>query len=368
MKKISLLAMLALTGAAAQAQTSVQLYGLIDAAVEHVSNVAAGGASRVRMTDLSGGIAPSRLGFRGTEDLGAGLKSVFTAEMGIAPDSGAMNQGGRAFGRQIFVGLSGGWGAVTLGRQYTMIGSSLADIDVMGPSQYALGSLDPYLPNARSDNAIAYRGTFSGVTVGATYSLGRDVGTAGGPGATSCAGEDAVDKRACRQWSALVRYDAARWGIAAAYDTYNGGTGALAAFGPTSSSLSDTRINVGAYGKFGPIKVGGGMLRRTNEGVTVATPTANPRSVIYYLGLAYDVTSALVIDGQISRYDLKDSGNDTRMAIVRATYNFSKRTAVYALVGNVRNGGTAARSVSAGNTVAPGGTQTGIMTGIKHSF
>ena len=64
-----------------------------------------------------------------------------------------------------------------------MLGGSLADADIIGPSQFALGSMDPYLPNARSDNAIGYRGKFGGVTVGATYSLGRDVSSAGGPGA-----------------------------------------------------------------------------------------------------------------------------------------------------------------------------------------
>lgn len=370
MKKTHLLAAtLALTGAAAaQAQSSVQIYGLYDASVERLTNVNAAGSSRIRMNDLSGGLAPSRLGFTGSEDIGGGLKAIFTLEMGIAPDSGVLNQGGRAFGRQSWVGLSGGWGAVTLGRVYTMIGGSFADADVIGPSQFSIGSLDPYLPNARSDNAISYRGRFGGVTAGATYSLGRDVSAAGGPGATNCAGESATDKRACRQVSALLRYDAASWGAAVAYDSYNGGTGAAAPFGPTSSSLSDTRVNVGAYGKFGPFKVGGGALRRNNEGVTVATATANPRSTIWYLGAAYQATPAVLLDGQILRYDLKNSGNDTNMALLRATYSFSKRTAVYLMAGHVSNKGSAARSVSAGNTVAPGGSQTGLMTGIKHSF
>lgn len=364
MKKTHLLAAtLALTGAAAaQAQSSVQIFGFYDAAVEHLSNVNAAGSSQVRMPHLTGGLGPTRLGFTGAEDLGGGLKATFMLEMGIAPDSGTLGQGGRAFGRQSFVGLSGSWGTVTVGRVYTMLGGSLAGIEVIGPSNYSIGSLDPYLPNARSDNAISYLGKFGGITAGATYSLGRDVSAAGGPGATNCAGESATDKKACRQWSALLRYDAANFGGAVGYDTYNGGTGAAAPFGPTSSALSDSRLNIAGYGKFGPVKVGGGVLRRDNEG---ATPS---RSNFWYLGATYQLTPAVALDAEIGRLDVKGSANDTNMAVLRGTYNFSKRTAVYAMLGNVRNKGTAARSIAAGATAGPGMRQTGIMTGIKHSF
>jgi predicted porin len=368
-KKTLLAAALALAGVTgAQAQSSVTIYGLLDTAIERVTNVDAAGSSRVRMPDLSGGGFPSRLGFRGVEDLGGGLSAIFTLEQGIAPDSGNLNQGGRAFGRQAFVGITGPWGSLTVGRQYTHLGASFADADVIGPSNFSLGSLDPYLPNARHDNSIVYRGTFSGFTAGLSYSLGRDASAAGGPGATNCAGESATDKSACRAKSFVLRYDAASWGVGAAYDTYNGGTGAAAAFGPTSSSLSDTRINFGAYAKFGALKVGGGVMRRNNEGVTVATATANPKSTLSYIGASYALSPAIVLDGQFSRYDLKDSANDTNMLILRGTYNFSKRTAVYALVGRVNNKGSAARSISSGNTAGPGLSQTGLMTGIRHTF
>ena len=369
MKKTHLLAAtLALAGtAAAQAQSSVQIYGFYDAAVERLSNVNAAGDSLVRMPNLTGGIGPTRLGFTGAEDLGGGLKAIFTLEMGIAPDSGAFNQGGRAFGRQSFVGLSGGWGSVTFGRVYTMLGGSIAGVDVIGPSNYSIGSLDPYLPNARSDNAISYQGKFGGFSAGATYSLGRDASAAGGPGATNCFGESGTDKRACRQWSALLRYDAANFGGTIGYDTYNGGAGAAAAFGPTSSSLSDSRLNLGAYGKFGPFKVGGGVLRRENEGVT-ASAANNPRSNLWYLGATYQLTPAVTFDAEVARLDVKDSANDTNMVVLRGIYSFSKRTAVYAMLGNVRNKGTAARSIASGATAGPGSRQTGIMTGLKHSF
>ncbi|MEG1771634.1 MAG: porin, partial [Comamonas sp.] len=85
------LGLLAAACGATQAQTSVMIYGLLDASVEHLTNATPAGASLTRMPGLTGS-APSRLGFRGTEDLGAGLKAVFTLESGLGVDSGTFNQ------------------------------------------------------------------------------------------------------------------------------------------------------------------------------------------------------------------------------------------------------------------------------------
>jgi predicted porin len=353
----------AIGSTAAVAQTSVQVYGLIDAAVERVTNTAPNGDSLTRMPNLSGGMMPSRLGFRGTEDLGGGLKAIFALENGFGPDSGTLNQGGRLFGRQAWVGVSGDWGALTVGRTYSMLFFSQFDVDIIGPSQFSIGSLDLYLPNNRNDNSISYKGTFSGLTVGATYSLGRDASNAGGPAATNCGGENASDDQACRAWSAMLRYDSKSWGAVVAYDTYNGGAGAAAPFSPTRSALSDSRLNAGGYVKFGPLKVSGGHMRHENEANAVT-----PRSHLNYLGAAYDLTPQWTIDGQVARLDFRNSANDTNMAVLRAMYAFSKRTAVYGMVGRVNNSGTAAVALSAGTTVLAGGSQNGVMTGIRHTF
>ncbi|AEK63538.1 Outer membrane porin protein 32 precursor; putative 3-hydroxyphenylpropionic acid porine [Collimonas fungivorans Ter331] len=72
----------------------------------YLSNVGAAKQGLVRMPNLTG-TTPSRIGFRGIEDLGNGLKGIFMLENGFAPDSGALNQGGRLFGRVSYVGLSG---------------------------------------------------------------------------------------------------------------------------------------------------------------------------------------------------------------------------------------------------------------------
>lgn len=345
----------------ALAQTSVTTYGIIDAAVEHYTNANAAGNSVTRMPSLGGGMFPSRLGFRGNEDLGGGLKAIFTLESGFTPDAGNLGQGGRLFGRQAFVGVAGDWGQLTLGRNYNMLFYSTLDVDTFGPSQYGLGSLDSFVPNSRSDNSLAYKGTFNGFTVGATYSFGRDTSAAGGPAGTNCAGENAADHKACREVSALLRYDSAAWGVTAAYDRLNGGTGA--AFGLSSSDRTDSRVHLGAYAKLANWKVGGGIIRRDNEG-----NATTPRSNLYYLGAAYKLSPALTIDGQLGRLDLHDSANDANQVLLRGIYDLSKRTSVYLAAGHINNKGASAVTLTAGGSVGAGLSQTGIITGVKHSF
>jgi predicted porin len=172
----------------AHAQTDVTVYGIIDAALAHLDQVDAAGHSVTRMPSLSGSL-PSRIGFRGSEDLGGGLSVVFALESGFNPDVGTLGQGGRLFGRQAWVGLKGKWGTLQIGRVLNMTYFAVAKSDVLGPNLFSINSIDLYLPNARSDNAVSYVGTFSGLTVGATYSLGRDASSAGGPSATGCPGE-----------------------------------------------------------------------------------------------------------------------------------------------------------------------------------
>ena len=344
-----------------QAQSNITTYGIIDAAVEYYSNADAAGNSVIRMPSLGGGMFPSRLGFRGTEDLGGGLKAIFVLENGFAPDTGTLGQGNRLFGRQANVGLSGNWGQVTLGRNYNMLTTSTYDVDIIGPSQYGLGSLDSFIPNGRSDNSVAYRGTFSGVTVGGAYSLGRDTSSAGGPAGTNCGGESATDAMQCREWSAMLRYDGQGVSLFSAYDRIYGGP--LASGGLTTSDKTDSRFHVAALVKQGDWKVGGGVISRRNEG-----STTQQRSNLVYLGAAYNVTPLLTIDGQIAKLDYKNSGNDTSQVLLRGIYNLSKRSAVYLAIGRIDNDGTAALALSAGGSVGAGKTQNGIITGIKHNF
>lgn len=346
----------------AQAQ-SVTTYGVLDQAVEYVGNVT-GGRGINRIPTLTGSV-PSRLGFRGAEDLGDGLRALFTLEQGFGVDTGTLGQGGRAFGRQAFVGLSGDWGTVSLGRQYTMLFWSILDADILGPNLYGTGSLDSYIPNARADNSIAYRGTFSSFTVGATYSLGRDAVNAGpSPAGTNCPGENGADKNACREWSVMGKYDGPGWGAALAVDTIKGGAGAFA--GLTSSALQDQRISANGYVKFGSAKLALGLIRRDNE----ASPVT-PKSDLWYLSGAYSVTPLLSMEGMVSTLKIKSGSNKATLVGLRGTYFLSKRTAVYATAGHIANDGALALSVSSGqpgSNPAAGASQSALAAGIRHTF
>jgi predicted porin len=349
----------ALSLAASLAQADgVTIYGLLDVAIEHYTNADAQGHSMTRMPNLTG-TAPSRIGLKGSEDLGGGWAAEFNLESGIALDSGSLNNGQRMWGRAANVGLATPYGRVLLGRQATMLGTALST-HVMGPGLYAIGSHDSYLPNAFADNAMGYQGRFGAWMVGATYSLGRDTATSGGPAATSCAGESSTDQQACREWSAVVKYDQPGWGLAVAQDTLYGGTGAT--LGLSSSDYSDSRMLASGWVQFGDVKLSGGLLHRERR---IATTTITN---LAYLGLRVPLSAAVTLDTELSRMNTVDSPNDSTLLAVRATYAFSKRTAVYATAGRMLNAGQAANPVSAGGTVVAGMDQTGVAAGLRITF
>jgi predicted porin len=354
-------ALLAGAGAsAAMAQSNVTVYGLVDTGLVYTTNVNAAGANMTKMPSLTGSF-PSRLGFRGAEDLGGGLQAVFTLEMGLSMDTGTMGQGNRLFGRQATVGLKGDFGTVSVGRQINMTYLAMIKSDVLGPNLFAIGSIDPYLPNARSDNSIAYLGNFNNFVVGATYSTGRDASAAGGPAATGCAGEVAGNAKACRQITGMLAYETPEYGLNTSYDILYGNVGAAA--GLTSSDNSDKRVTVNGYVKVGAVKIGGGVVDRTTRAATGLS-----ESDLYYLGASYPVTPLTTLDVQVARRDTKNSASDVDMAVARLTYYLSKRTAVYGALGRMKNSGTSAVALDAGGSVGAGLTQNGLMAGLRHSF
>ncbi|WP_034300493.1 porin [Herbaspirillum sp. RV1423] len=346
--------------AAAVAQSSVTIYGIIDTGVEYLNHTNAAGQGKLRTLPLTG-LLPSRIGFRGTEELGGGLRAFFNLESGFVPTTGGMGQGNRLFGRQSNVGLADSvWGTVTLGRQYNMTAISMINADIMGPANHGLSNMDSYLPNTRSDNALGYMNKIGNTTVGATYSFGRDTSTAGGPAATSCAGETAGDFQACKQWTALVKYDTATWGVATAYDTLRGGPGAGNLL--TSSNYKDNRASFNGWFKVGDLKLGGGLIARHLQ------RAVDINYNLWYLGASYPLSPALQIEGQVAHLDTRNSPDDSTLGTARAIYYLSKRTSLYASYAYIKNRGNAAIAVSSGSTVGAGQNQSSVMAGIRHTF
>jgi predicted porin len=215
---------------------------------------------------------------------------------------------------------------------------------------------------------VAWRGTFNALSLGATYSLGRDSAnpTPNNPAGTNCGGESATDASACREWSLMAKYKQPTWGLAAAIDELHGGSGSWAVAGLTSSALKDRRTTLNGFFNLGSVKLAGGIIKRDNEG-----SATTPRSDLIFVGATYPVTSNFTVDGQLSQLKYDNSANKAQLTVLRGTYSLSKRTALYAALGQIANDGTLAISVSGGapgSNPAAGASQTGVVAGLRHSF
>ncbi|MGO3125511.1 MAG: porin [Advenella sp.] len=164
MKK-TLLAAALVTGFAgvAHAETSVTLYGLVDAGVGYQQTKVTRGDAFTKTRDIgliNGVKNGNRWGLKGTEDLGNGTSAIFQLESGFDLGNGHSSQGGRLFGRKAIVGLTGdSWGTLTLGRQYNVADDFISPIDPFGTSFFQAGIVDGAFgssPSARMDNSIKY--------------------------------------------------------------------------------------------------------------------------------------------------------------------------------------------------------------------
>ncbi|WP_250528458.1 porin [Caballeronia sp. GAWG2-1] len=180
--KFMICATLGILASPTWAQSSVTLYGIIDAGLTFNSN--ANGERQYAMT--SGNQSGSRLGFRGLEDLGGGLSTVFNIEAGYSTTTGAMGQNGTLFGRQAYVGIiSKSYGQVTLGRQYSTLYDFFAGL-TSGNTWAAVGTgygshpadLDNLDSSNRVNNTVKYQtAVYHGFSMGTMYSFGNVAGT-----------------------------------------------------------------------------------------------------------------------------------------------------------------------------------------------
>jgi GBP family porin len=240
MKKTLMVA--ALTGVfatAAHAQSSVTLYGLIDAGITYTNNQ--NGHSNWQATD--GAVNTSRWGLRGSEDLGGGLKAIFTLENGFNVMNGTLRQDGRLFGRQAFVGLaSDQFGAVTLGRQYDSVVDYLGPLALTGTQYGGTFTAHPFdndnLDNSfRVDNSVKFQSAnYGGFKFGGLY------------GFSNAAGEFSNN----RAYSVGGSYNYGGLNVAAAYLQLNNNVGALGAITNTAGAVDgDNTLLAGRQRTFG---------------------------------------------------------------------------------------------------------------------
>lgn len=171
---------------AASAQSSVTLYGVVDAGLTAVSNQVAnasqmksGGSSMVGLT--GGNIQGSRWGLRGAEDLGGGLKTIFTLESGFSVINGQQDTAGNLFNRQAFIGLTNEFGAVTLGRQYDSVVDYLGPLSATGTwggTYFAHPGDNDNLNNTiRINNSVKFQSAdYAGLSFSGVYGFSNQAG------------------------------------------------------------------------------------------------------------------------------------------------------------------------------------------------
>lgn len=163
-----------------QAQSSVTLYGIVDAGFAYVHNT----NNVSNQVKFSGGnLSGNEWGLKGTEDLGGGLSAIFTLENGFDIGSGELQNNGREFGRQAFVGISSSsLGTVILGRQYDPVTDQVQPITAdQFTGLYATpGDVDNYDNSVRFSNSVKWVSpAWRGVTLEAMYALGGVAGATG---------------------------------------------------------------------------------------------------------------------------------------------------------------------------------------------
>lgn len=333
---LALVAATVLPGAA-WAQSSVTLFGTVDVGIAHVTG---DNSSRTGLAHSGANI--SRIGFRGTEDLGGGLSAGFWLESGFAPDTGLGTvNGGLAFNRRSTVSVMGAFGEVRLGRD---------------DSATFLNTLifDPFLTNGvGGTNAFVMNGAPIQISNAISYFLPPNIG--GFYGQLQHAAGEQLNTAP----TAAGEYNGGRFG-------WRGGafhvSGSLAKLQGTTQAL-DVRIrNVGASYDFG---VAMPMLLWASEKRGAVEIRAMQLGVKVPVG-------AGEIRAQVSRYDTVGSNADWTKVALGYGHNLSRRTQVYGAVARIHNGAGAQRAIGAQGVAASGtnlgGKSTGFDVGVRHFF
>jgi predicted porin len=357
-KSLIALAVMAAAGAAS-AQSSVTLFGIVDATLQWSK----GSAGDVRFAVVNSGYNSSRLGFRGTEDLGGGMAASFWLEAGVNNDNGSgqntvvnsgtnaqVGGGGLTFNRRSTVSLSGGWGELRIGRDYT-------------PSFWNLTVFDPFGTNGSGTTATLQGGATGVNTVRASNSIGyfMPANIGGVYGQVQYAENElpnntgpAIDNG--RYLGFRVGYASGPFNVAFAA----GRTDVVDVVGADNILA----MNLGGSWDFGMAKLMGQLVMDRNAG---GVDTADGKG--FLIGGLVPV-GAGEIRLAYSQYKFDTALGDPKVKKMAVGYvhNLSKRTAVYATLAHLKNSGGAAQAVNGNAVGAANDSSSAVDLGIRHSF
>ncbi|MCU6501713.1 porin [Rugamonas sp. A1-17] len=313
----------------ASAQSNVTIYGIADAGLVRETGGAAGSVSRVSSGVGSG----SRLGFKGTENLGSDLSAFFQLENGYNIDTGSAGQGGLLFGRQAFVGLSSKYGAISLGRQYSPLYTTLRD--VVDPFEIGLaGNVTNIIPgNTRVDNMVEYKTPrYAGFAADLAYG----------------AGEAAGDSSKNRTLGAAVSYVNGPLNVTLTNHIKENAD----ASDSSRYSLAVAKYKAGAFS--------------VDYAHGVTHGLAGARSKDDVLGGTWTTGAHTVLASYIRHDDQTAANKDAHQWAVAYLYGLSKRTDLYLSYGRISNRNGAGYTVGNGTDTGTGNTGTDI--GVRHRF
>jgi general bacterial porin, GBP family len=385
MKKTLTLIVAGIMGAfamSAHAQSSVTLYGTLDAGMVYSNNE--GGHSNWQQA--SGSVSNTYFGLRGNEDLGGGLHAIFTLESGFNLNSGQFSQTESLFNRQAYVGLqSEQYGTVTLGRQYDSMVDYLAPLSETGGGYGNNLAAHPFdndnLDNTFSvQNAVKYQSVnYGGFKFGGLYGFSNDAGQFSNN----------------RAWSAGASYNNGPLSVAASYLQLNnsGSTnlnGAVTQGNGTAeiAAMLQRTFGAGINYSYGPANVGFVYTHTQLDGITgvnVGGETlagfggTNLHLDNFELNGRYALTPALSLNAAYTFTNGTMTGSNGsgdpkwQTASLQGDYSLSKRTDVY-LEGVFQHAsgelGNLGANVASINTLSPStsANQTVVAVGMRHRF
>ncbi|MFC7514588.1 porin [Herbaspirillum sp. GCM10030257] len=327
----------------AMAESNLAIYGVVDAAVESIKS---GDARALRVQ--SGGLYQSRIGLRGSEDMGGGLKAIFNLENRYNLDDGSLVQG-ILFGGRAVVGLSGNWGTVTAGREYNPIYQIKVYSNPFGVDPYSVTQVLMRGGASRANNALRYDSpTWSGISVGAMYSAGD---------------ENPANSSAGRHAGLSVQYANGPLWMGAAWNHVN----------VESAATEDTdEWLIGARYNFGPASLYGNYW----EFKTANRTTPDAETVGWVLGATVKAGARGLV---LASYGVRNSrspaavaNDDADQFLIGYEYSLSKRTTAYTQFTTITNKGRSNITVSGFANTGAGTANVSdpraFQVGIRHTF
>jgi predicted porin len=335
-------ALCAAGGTPAFAQNGITIYGVLDAGVQYLTNADAAGHSQTSVA--SGSYQPSRLGFKGIEDMGGGYKALFVLESGLNVDTGAQSSAATLFNRFAYVGLATPYGTVTVGRQGSLQFDKTVFYDPLYYSTYSMLTLNGApIQTFKLNNAVKYQSpSWRGFNIAAVYSAGQEL-----------AGND----HAGRHIGGALEYVNGDLSARLLQETTWGNAGAV-----DQSGLSDRRTSAALRYKQGAFTWFADWIHVAGD------LQISPRGDIVVGALAYDI-SAWRFVAEAGRYRASQTPARPQLLSGLVQYSLSRRTAVYTALGYLSNGGGSNFGVIYPSTVARAGlNQLGVTLGINHRF